>query len=108
MTRLCERTAGDLAGLIRAGAATSREVVADHLARIDEINDHVGAVAVVLRDDALALADAADRSPARGPLHGVPFTIKESIDCLGSATTRTASRRCGTDCPSSTPRPSRG
>ena len=24
---------------------------------------------------------------ARGPFHGVPFTVKENIDCLGSATT---------------------
>lgn len=40
-----------------------------------------------MRESALALADLADRTEPRGPLHGVPFTIKESLDCIGSATT---------------------
>ena len=35
----------------------------------------------------LASADLADKQKATGPLHGVPFTIKENIDCMGSATT---------------------
>ena len=87
MTKLYERTAAELAALIRTGAVSSREVVEAHLARIDEENGHVNAITVVLRESALADADAADsRAPTR-PLHGVPFTIKENIDCLDSATT---------------------
>jgi amidase len=76
-----------LAKLIRAGEVSSREVVEAHLARIEEVNGYLGAVCVTLRESALAAADACDRSEARGPLHGVPFTVKENIDCLGSATT---------------------
>jgi amidase len=76
-----------LAALIRARAVSSREVVLAHLARIDEVNGAVNAVTVPLRAAALAAADAADRCPASGPLHGVPFTVKENLDCLGSATT---------------------
>jgi amidase len=41
-----------------------------------------------LAESALKAADLADRSAPEGPLHGVPFTIKENIDCLGSATTQ--------------------
>ncbi|MFT3765207.1 MAG: amidase family protein [Minicystis sp.] len=66
---------------------SSREVVEAHLARIEEVDGHLGAITVTLRESALAAADAADRGEARGPLHGVPFTVKENLDCLGSATT---------------------
>jgi amidase len=87
MTALYERSACELADLIRGGEVSSREVVEAHLARIDEVNPRVNAVTVVLRESALEAADAADAHRGDGPLHGVPFTIKENIDCLGSATT---------------------
>jgi amidase len=41
-----------------------------------------------LAESALEAADAADNSEPTGPLHGVPFTIKENIDCVGSPTTQ--------------------
>ena len=40
-----------------------------------------------LAESALKAADAADKTEPSGPLHGVPFTIKENIDCVGSPTT---------------------
>src|SRR5205085_8735493 len=58
-----------------------------HLDRIEATNGAVNAVTVTLADTALAAADEADRTPGSGPLHGVPFTIKENIDVVGSATT---------------------
>jgi amidase len=77
--------------LIRAGEVSSREVVEAHLARIEAVNGHVNAITVALSDAARAAADQADRARlsggSMGPLHGVPFTVKENIDCLGSATT---------------------
>jgi amidase len=85
--RLFEYNAASLAALIRSREVSSREVVEAHLARIDELNDYLGAIAVTLRDSALAAADVCDRMDPGGPLHGVPFTVKEDIDCLGSATT---------------------
>ena len=88
MKKLFERTATELAALIASGETSSREVVEAHLARIAQVNDSVNAITIVLADGALAAADAADRGPVRGPLHGVPFTVKENIDCLGSATTQ--------------------
>jgi amidase len=87
MPRLFEYSAASLAKLIRSREVSSREVVESHLARIDEVNGHVAAIAVTLRDSALTAADACDRSGGDGPLHGVPFTVKENLDCVGSATT---------------------
>ena len=53
------------------------------------MNPIVNAVTVPLIDSALEAADAADaaRGDDNGPLHGVPFSIKENIDCVGSPTT---------------------
>ncbi len=90
MNALCRRTASELAELIRSGEVSSREVVEAHLARIDEVNPAVNAVVQRIDESALDGADAADAVPAAertGPLHGVPFTIKENIDCVGSPTT---------------------
>ena len=89
MSELWRRTAGELAGMIRSGEVSSREVVQAHLDRIEEVNPIVNAVTVPLIDSALEAADAADSASGeeRGPLHGVPFSIKENIDCVGSPTT---------------------
>jgi amidase len=73
--------------LVRAGEVSSVEVVQSHLERIAEVNGSVNAVSVVLEDDAISMARLADASPPAGPLHGVPFTVKENIDVVGSATT---------------------
>lgn len=85
------RGAGELAAAIREGKVTSRVVVDQHLERIAEVNPHVNAVVRVLGDEARAAADAADaavsRGDALGPLHGVPFTIKDNIDVAGQPTT---------------------
>ncbi len=85
---LWRKSAGELARMIRRRETTSREVVEAHLSRIEEVNGSVNAVTVVLADSARAGADAADATEAVGPFHGVPFTIKENIDCTGSATTQ--------------------
>ena len=84
---LWSKGAGELAQLIRDKQVSSREVVQAHLDRIDAVNGAVNAVTVTLAESALAAADEADRTPGSGALHGVPFTIKENIDIVGSATT---------------------
>jgi amidase len=85
---LWRRGAGELAGLIASGDVSSREVVDAHLERIEAVNGHLNALVVVLADEARAAADAADAFDGeRGPLHGVPFTVKENIDVAGTATT---------------------
>jgi len=85
---LWRKSAVELARVIKQGEATSREVVEAHLERIEQVNGSLNAVTVVLADTALAAADLADTTDAIGPFHGVPFSIKENIDCAGSATTQ--------------------
>ena len=87
-TELWRMTAHELAELIRSRQVSSREVVQSHLERIAAVNPKVNAVTLTLAESALAAADRADASAPDGPLHGVPFTIKENIDCTGSATTQ--------------------
>lgn len=87
MVRLFDRSATELASLIQRRDVSSREVVLAHLERHDALNPALGAITVSLRDAALAAADRCDQSAPLGPLHGVPFTVKEDIDCMGSATT---------------------
>jgi amidase len=76
-----------LAHLIATGAVSSREVVTACLARIAEVNPTINAVVQLRATAALAEADLADRAVARGeplgPLHGVPFTVKDWIDAAG-------------------------
>ena len=88
---LWRESALSLAELIRAGKVSSREVIEAHLARIEQVNPSLNAVVRVLADEARAAADAADAKVAGGgplgPLHGVPFTVKENIDVAGTPTT---------------------
>ncbi|MCI0818515.1 MAG: amidase [Chloroflexi bacterium] len=76
-----------LANGIRKHQFSSREVVEAHLARIETINPKLNAVAQLVADTAVqsaAEADAAlDLGEALGPLHGVPFTVKDWIETAG-------------------------
>jgi amidase len=87
-----QHSALDLAALVAKGQASAREVVDSHLARIEAVNPAVNAVVEVLADEARTAAAAADERLARGepvgPLHGVPVTVKENIELVGSATTQ--------------------
>jgi amidase len=90
-TELWRHGAGELAAMIADKTVSSREVVDAHLDRIAEVNPHLNAIVRLLADEARSGADAADRAQANGatlgPLHGVPFTIKENIDLAGTPTT---------------------
>jgi Asp-tRNA(Asn)/Glu-tRNA(Gln) amidotransferase A subunit family amidase len=56
------------------------------------VNPRINAFVTVLADQALAAARAADEAVAAdaavGPLHGVPFTVKDALDVAGVVTTR--------------------
>lgn len=86
------KDATELASLIRTKQLSSREVVQAHLDRIEAINPKVNAIVTLLAEDALKAADAAQRAimsgTELGPLHGVPFTIKDAIDTAGVLTQR--------------------
>ena len=93
-TELWRMSATELAGAIRSRHVSSREVIEAHLRRIEAVNPLINAVTVVLGEQALQAAKAADGAAARGgelpPFHGVPFTVKENIDLAGTATTQGA------------------
>ncbi|KQM21095.1 amidase [Novosphingobium sp. Leaf2] len=80
-----------LADLIRTKAVSPVEVVQAHLDRIEATNPGINAI-VTLADGALAEAKAAEAAVLAGddigPLHGVPFTVKDSIDTAGVLTQR--------------------
>ena len=80
-----------LADLIRRREVSPVEVVQAHLDRIDAVDPRVNAI-VTVAGDALAaarIAEAAVLAGAElGPLHGVPFTVKDSIDTAGVPTQR--------------------
>src|SRR5436309_1715982 len=81
-----------LAALIRTKAVSSREVVQAHIDRVAAVNPRINAVVTLMAADALAAADAADKAVADGadlgPLHGVPFSIKDALDTAGVPTQR--------------------
>ncbi|WP_267419238.1 MULTISPECIES: amidase [unclassified Curtobacterium] len=83
--------ATELAARIASGDLTSVQVVQAHLDRIAAVDPAINAI-VTLNDHALAEAQAADDALAAGdevgPLHGVPFTVKDSIDTNGVLTQR--------------------
>ena len=78
-----------LAAAIRKGDITSEAAVRAYLDRIGAVNPKLNAVVQLRRDAAIAEAQAADRVPAakRGALHGVPVTIKDSLDVAGVIST---------------------
>jgi amidase len=91
ITELWSIGATELAGRIRTKQASSREAVEAHHRRIESVNPAINAVVIVLGEEALEAADAADRAMADGrelpPFHGVPFTVKANIDVTGTPTT---------------------
>jgi Asp-tRNA(Asn)/Glu-tRNA(Gln) amidotransferase A subunit family amidase len=77
--------AAEIARLVRAREVSPVEVVRVHLERCSD--DPCNAIVAVLHDRALAEARRAEHEEAIGPLHGVPFTVKDAIATDGIRTT---------------------
>jgi amidase len=80
-----------LAQAIRNGEVLSEEVVQACLDRIDRVNGALNAVVQVQHEAAITRAREADAALAQGEswgaLHGVPMTIKDSLDTAGVIST---------------------
>ncbi|TNC12744.1 amidase [Methylobacterium terricola] len=80
-----------LAALVRTRQLSPVEVVRVHLDRIEAVDPKVNAI-VTVAEGALAAAKQAEAAVMAGgelgPLHGVPFTVKDSIDTAGVMTQR--------------------
>jgi len=87
MADFLDKDAVEIAALIAGGQLSARELMQATLDRIGQVNPQVNAI-VSLRDaDAvLAEADAADRGPRKGALHGLPVAIKDLADVRGLPT----------------------
>lgn len=73
-------TALAASALMEQGRLTSEELTQACLDRIAEREDTVQAWSYVDPDAALARARECDRSPRRGPLHGMPVGVKDIVD----------------------------
>ncbi len=86
----------DLAAAMQAGQLTAEALVQRCLDRIAEVDGAVQAWIHVLGEEALATARALDREPTRrGPLHGIPFAVKDVIDVRGLPTRAFSASRDG-------------
>lgn len=84
-------SATKLAQAIRNRSVSSEQLVNAYLQRIAEVNPQLNAVVQVAAETARVQARQADEALARGevkgPLHGVPMTIKDSFDTAGVIST---------------------
>jgi len=80
--------AARLARALRARKLGALELFERYAARIERFNSALNAICAVDLDAGRKAAKAADRTRGRrGPLHGLPMTVKESFDLAGFATT---------------------
>jgi amidase len=79
------------ARLIQDGEISAVELMEVHLRRIEQVNPSLNAVAEVLCESAREAAKRVDRQRAQrvplGPLAGVPFSVKDSIEVQGTVCT---------------------
>ena len=76
---------------IESRKLTSERLTGIYLSRIERLDPKIRSVITLTRDHALARAKAADAEIAagryRGPLHGIPYGVKDLLDTKGIATT---------------------
>jgi amidase len=88
---LLSASATNIARAIRLREISAEELAKAFLQRIEAINPQINAIVHLRAEDAIADARRADQALAAGqetgPLHGVPMTLKDSIDTAGVTTT---------------------
>ncbi|MGW0768893.1 amidase [Streptomyces sp. NPDC002676] len=87
MSSWAGRSAAEIAVAVREKRVTPREVVAEHLARIERTDGRTGAFRKVRAEAALAEADAVGSRPelADLPLAGVPVAVKDNVAVRGES-----------------------
>ncbi len=89
---ICWIPATELAGLIRKKKVSPVEVIDAVLARIEQVDPKLNAFVTLTGEEARRQAKAAERALTRrgrtlGPLHGVPFSVKDLVITKGVRTT---------------------
>ncbi len=91
MREWLDRSAAAMAAGIRRKEISAHELIRACLERIEEVNPRLNAVVQVCAERALQEARRADQALERGevsgPLHGVPFTLKDAIETKGVIST---------------------
>jgi len=81
---------GEQGAWIKNGLITSRKLTQIYLDRIEKFNSKLECFATVTKDQALAEADAMDSLTSAninlGPLHGIPYGLKDLFDTKGVRT----------------------
>jgi Asp-tRNA(Asn)/Glu-tRNA(Gln) amidotransferase A subunit family amidase len=89
---LCYAPATELAARIRSRELSPVDVVANALARIEEVGERLNCFCFVFAEEALAEAREAERAvmsgATLGPLHGVPVAFKDLTPMAGRISTR--------------------
>jgi Asp-tRNA(Asn)/Glu-tRNA(Gln) amidotransferase A subunit family amidase len=87
--QLHELSATALAAQLRSGAVSPVAAVEAYIVRITAVNSRINAVAAERFAEARAEAQQAAALPPaeRGPLHGLPISIKEALDVAGMPAT---------------------
>ena len=84
-------SATTIARLIKSKEVSALEILEAHIARIEQVNPKINAVVSTVYDRARTEALSADKALQENdvvsPLHGVPITIKDSLDTEGVVTT---------------------
>ena len=91
MSELAKSSAAWIAEAIRRREVSPVEVLDAYVERIESLNPSLNALVVPrleqAREEAQAAERAVDSGQELGPLHGVPFTVKEAIEVAGMACT---------------------
>ncbi|SDJ18738.1 amidase [Lentzea albidocapillata subsp. violacea] len=91
LTELCFAGVARQAHAVRSGEVTARDLIAEHLRRIERIDPRLNAFRLVFAEQALDEAERADERRSAGedlPLLGVPIAVKEDIALAGLPTTK--------------------
>lgn len=83
----CFLTASEAATRIRDGRLSSETLIRSCLERIETRDPEVKAWLYLDKASAIATARELDKRPAMGPLHGLPFGVKDMIDTADMPTT---------------------
>src|SRR5262249_58408754 len=88
---LCTQTMEQLAPQIKSGKLSSVDLTKAYLERIEELDPKVNSFITVTKHLALEQAEKADQEikakKYRGPLHGMPYAVKDLMNTKGIRTT---------------------